>query len=202
MANSSRTQQRSSASRGRFGRSSMGDRPSSGRSLRARQGEPGAKGRFGLGASLGPSGYGRTTGSGRRTKSKAPAQKSGMGRAFSMLGGAMSGGAAKKATSRSAAKPAGFALLAGAAGLALKNREKLMGMMDRGRSSHPDSTSGIYSDTTSAGTQSGVMSASTLPGDDGGVAAPAMPGTGSTSAGDAVLSSAPDDQDRLNENAP
>jgi hypothetical protein len=201
MANSSRTQQRSSASRGRFGRTAMGDRPSSGRSLRASQGEPGAKGRFGLGASLGPSGYGRTTGSGRRMKSKAPVQKSGMGRAFSMLSGAMSGGAAKKATSRSAAKPAGFALLAGAAGLALKNREKLMGMVDRGRGSHADSTSGIYSDTTSAGMQSGVTSASTMPGDDGGTAGTAMSGTDSMRADD-NMGSAPDDQDRLNENAP
>ena len=122
------------------------------RSLRAGQGEPGAKGRFGLGSSLGPSGYGRGTArsSGtsvtRRPKRNVTPEKSGMSKALSALGALSGAKTAKKAPSRSA-KPAGFALLAGAAGLALKNRDKLMGLANRGGSSHESAPSGtVYGD--------------------------------------------------------
>jgi hypothetical protein len=184
MANSSRTQPRSAAPRGRFGRGPTSKTPASGRSLRARPGEAGPKGRFGLGSSLGPSGYGRPTsgrsGSSRnsasnvakwssRSRSKSQ-QQSGVGKALSALT-AMSGGkATKKATSRSA-KPAGFALLAGAAGLALKNRDKLKGLTGRGggeerhetptTSAYTGQTPGVQEDNRSApspmGTTEGTL---------------------------------------------
>lgn len=161
MANYSRTQQRSAAPKGRFGRGPSSS-PASGRSLRARSGEAGPKGRFGLGSSLGPSGAGRPT-SGRPSSSRASAstvakwssrsrsksqQQSGVGKALSALTALSGGKTAKKATSRSA-KPAGFALLAGAAGLALKNRDKLKGMAGRGGEEHHDvSASSAYSGQT------------------------------------------------------
>ena len=139
MANQSRTQQRSAVSRGRFGRPATSNRSSSGRSLRARPGEPGAKGRFGLGGALGPSSYGRSETGGKskskpKTRGRRSSQKSGVERALSALGGGSGGKAAKRASSRSA-KPAGLALLAGAAGLALKNRDKLSGMLPGGGAS-------------------------------------------------------------------
>ena len=161
MAYGSRTQQRSSTPRGRWGRSSSArSAPTSGRSLRAGSGEAGAKGRFGLGGSLGPSGYGRPSPGRRRNASSVAGwrdrsrskskQESGVGKALSALT-AMSGGKAAKKTSSRGAKPAGFALLAGAAGLALKNREKLMGMTHRGGESNPSgtaTTSDAYSGPT------------------------------------------------------
>jgi len=142
MANQSRTQQRSAAPGGRFGRGPRTTKStSSGRSLRARSGEAGAKGRFGLGASLGPGGYGRpnpgrarrsasNVAGWRRSRGKA-SQQSGVDKAVSALTAMTGGKAAKKSVSRGA-KPAGFALLAGAAGLALKNRDKLKGLANRG----------------------------------------------------------------------
>ena len=167
MANQTRMHDTSSPSR--FGRTS-GKAATSGRSgsarpakvgkrsLRAGQGEAGAKGRFGLGSSLGPSGYGRTSGRSttrtstgvttRRPKRNVTPEKSGIGKALSALTG---GTTAKKTSSRSA-KPAGFALLAGAAGLALKNREKLMGLANRGGSSQEGAPSGtVYGDGTATG---------------------------------------------------
>jgi hypothetical protein len=167
MAKQSRMHDSSSPSR--FGRTS-GKAATSGRSgsarpaslgrrsLRAGQGEAGAKGRFGLGSSLGPSGYGRSTGrSGnrstgtgvsRRPKRNVTPEKSGLSKALSAFTG---GKAAKKVPTRSA-KPAGFALLAGAAGLALKNREKLMGLAHRGGSSQEGAPSGtVYGDGTATG---------------------------------------------------
>ena len=166
MANQTRMHDTSSPSR--FGRTS-GKAATSGRSgsarpanmgkrsLRAGQGEVGAKGRFGLGSSLGPSGYGRSTtrtASGtsvsRRPKRNVTPEKSGMGKALSALGALSGGTAAKKAPSRSA-KPAGFALLAGAAGLALKNREKLMGLAGRGSSSQEAPSGTVYGDGTATG---------------------------------------------------
>lgn len=168
MANQSRTQQRSTSSR--FGRTSgkgtttgrTASSRSASRSLRAGKGEAGAKGRFGLGSSLGPSGYGRSTSGGRssssgvsrRPKTKVTPQKSGMSRALSALGSKSGGKAATKASSRSA-KPAGFALLAGAAGLALKNRDKLKGLGKRGDSSQSDAQGATYGDSPTPGLQAG-----------------------------------------------
>jgi len=179
MANQTRMHDTSSPSR--FGRTSgkagMSGRSGSARpasmgkrSLRAGQGEVGAKGRFGLGSSLGPSGYGRTstrgaaggtgnpstkraksTGVARRPKRSVTPEKSGMGKALSALGSLSGGTAAKKVPSRSA-KPAGFALLAGAAGLALKNRDKLKGLANRGRPSNEGAPSGtVYGEGSATG---------------------------------------------------
>ena len=167
MANQTRMHDTSSPSRfGRTrgkgmsaGRSSSGRPASMGkRSLRAGDGEVGAKGRFGLGSSLGPSGYGRPTSKGksgtsvsRRPKRNVTPEKSGMSKALSALGSLSGGKAAKKVPSRSA-KPAGFALLAGAAGLALKNRDKLKGLANRGDSSQEGAPSGtVYGDGTATG---------------------------------------------------
>ncbi len=167
MANQNRTQQRSSSSASRFGRSSgtgaaHGRKPSTrstaGRSLRAGQGEAGAKGRFGLGSSLRPSGSGRSAGTSvsRRPKSKVTPPKSGVSKALSALGSLSGGKTATKASSRSA-KPAGFALLAGAAGLALKNRDKLKGLANRGDSSREGNSSEfVYGDGTGTGLQAGT----------------------------------------------
>ena len=167
MANQNRTQQRSSSSPSRFGRTSAtsaarGRKPSTssnaGRSLRAGQGEAGARGRFGLGSSLGPSGGGRLGGTSvsRRPKTKVTPQKSGISKALSALGSKSGGKAAGKASSRSA-KPAGFALLAGAAGLALKNRDKLKGLAGRGdSSSHGGSSDFSYGDGSGTGLQAGT----------------------------------------------
>ena len=190
MANQTRMHDTSSPSR--FGRTS-GKAATSGRSgsarpanagkrsLRAGQGEVGAKGRFGLGSSLGPSGYGRTSGrstsrtstgvsTSRRPKRNVTPQKSGIGKALSALSG---GTTAKKASSRSA-KPAGFALLAGAAGLALKNREKIMGLANRGGASQEGAPSGtVYGD----GTATGVRADNGMPASAIGVTEGQVPGS-------------------------
>ncbi len=170
MANQTRMHDTSSPSRfgrtsGRSpGRSASGRPASAGKGgLRAKQGEVGAKGRFGLGSSLGPSGYGRSsrsssgrstgtsTGMVRRPKRNVTPEKSGMSKALSAFGSLSGGKAAKKVPSRSA-KPAGFALLAGAAGLVLKNREKIMGLANRGGSSREGAPSGtVYGDGTATG---------------------------------------------------
>jgi hypothetical protein len=189
MANQTRMHDTSSPSR--FGRTS--GRASTGRSsarpanvgkrsLRAGQGEAGAKGRFGLGSSLGPSGYGRSTGrSGTRTstgvsrrpKRNVTPEKSGMSKALSALGGLSGGKTAKKASSRSA-KPAGFALLAGAAGLALKNRDKLKGLANRGGSSQEGAPSGtVYGD----GTATGIRTDNGMPASAVGVTEGQVPGS-------------------------
>jgi len=190
MANQTRMHDTSSPSR--FGRTS-GKAATSGRSgsarpanvgkrsLRAGQGEVGAKGRFGLGSSLGPSGYGRTSGRSttrtstgvsvtRRPKRNITPQKSGIGKMVTALTG---GSTAKKASSRSA-KPAGFALLAGAAGLALKNREKIMGLAHRGDSSQEGAPSGtVYGD----GTATGVRTDNGMPASAIGVTEGQVPGS-------------------------
>jgi len=190
MANQTRMHDTSSPSR--FGRTS-GKAATSGRSgsarpanvgkrsLRAGQGEVGAKGRFGLGSSLGPSGYGRTSGrstsksstgvsTSRRPKRNVTPEKSGIGKALTALTG---GTKAKKASSRSA-KPAGFALLAGAAGLALKNREKLMGLANRGGSSQEGAPSGtVYGD----GTATGIRTDNGMPASAIGVTEGQVPGS-------------------------
>ena len=192
MAN--RTPMHDTSSPSRFGRTSgkaSTGRPSSARpantgkrSLRAGQGEVGAKGRFGLGSSLGPSGYGRGTGrsstrpsagtgTSRRPKRNVTPEKSGMSKALGMLTGAKT---PTKATSRSAAKPAGFALLAGAAGLALKNRDKLMGLANRGGSSREGAPSGtVYGD----GTATGVRTDNGMPASAIGVTEGQVPGSDS-----------------------
>ncbi|CAA9495139.1 MAG: hypothetical protein AVDCRST_MAG38-2832 [uncultured Solirubrobacteraceae bacterium] len=187
MANQTRMHDTSSPSR--FGRTSgkstagrSSARPANmgKRSLRAGQGEVGAKGRFGLGSSLGPSGYGRPspkssggTGRSRRLKRNVTPEKSGMGKALSALGGLSGTKAAKKAPSRSA-KPAGFALLAGAAGLALKNRDKLMGLAHRGGSSNEGAPSGtVYGD----GTATGVRTDNGMPASAIGVTEGQVPGS-------------------------
>lgn len=187
MANQTRMHDTSSPSR--FGRTSnkAGGRSGSARpanagkrSLRAGQGEVGAKGRFGLGSSLGPSGYGRQTtrtssgtGVSRRPKRTVTPEKSGMSKALSALGSLSGGKAAKKVPSRSA-KPAGFALLAGAAGLALKNREKLMGLANRGGSSQEGAPSGtVYGD----GTATGVRMDNGMPASAIGVTEGQVPGS-------------------------
>jgi len=190
MANQTRMHDTSSPSR--FGRTS-GKAATSGRSgsarpanvgkrsLRAGQGEVGAKGRFGLGSSLGPSGYGRTSGRSttrtstgvsvtRRPKRNVTPQKSGIGKMVTALTG---GSTAKKASSRSA-KPAGFALLAGAAGLALKNREKIKGLAQRGGSSQEGAPSGtVYGD----GTATGVRTDNGMPASAIGVTEGQVPGS-------------------------
>jgi len=190
MANQTRMHDTSSPSR--FGRTS-GKAATSGRSgsarpanvgkrsLRAGQGEVGAKGRFGLGSSLGPSGYGRTSGRSttrtstgvsvtRRPKRNITPQKSGIGKMVTALTG---GSTAKKASSRSA-KPAGFALLAGAAGLALKNREKIKGLANRGGSSQEGAPSGtVYGD----GTATGVRTDNGMPASAIGVTEGQVPGS-------------------------
>ena len=186
MANQTRMHDTSSPSR--FGRTS-GKAATSGRSgsarpakvgkrsLRAGQGEVGAKGRFGLGSSLSPSGAGRSstrtstkTGVSRRPKRNVTPEKSGIGKALSALSG---GKAAKKVPSRSA-KPAGLALLAGAAGLALKNRDKLMGLAHRGDSSHEGAPSGtVYGD----GTATGVRTDNGMPASAIGVTEGQVPGS-------------------------
>ena len=58
-------------------------------------------------------------------------QKSGMAKMFDGIAGALPGAGAKKGASRGGGKgrTAGLAMLAGAAGLALKNRDKLTGMV-------------------------------------------------------------------------
>jgi hypothetical protein len=61
-------------------------------------------------------------------------QKSGMAKVVAGLTGALPGGGAKKAAGGSKGRTAGLAVLAGAAGLALKNRDKLQGMI-RGKGS-------------------------------------------------------------------
>lgn len=185
------------AARGRFGRStpvpgsgrSTPGKPrgaAAGRSLRAGQGEVGAKGRFGLGPALSPSGagrsasaasrgsatgrgaaVGRTTAAGRNVasgrstrrsvtkRSQPQSQLSGMAKTLTSLVG---GKSTAKASSRSR-KPAGLALLAGAAGLALKNREKLMGMT-RGKSSQDEIASGtVYG----GGSASGIQGSTGMP---------------------------------------
>lgn len=184
MANQNRTQQRSSSSPSRFGRTSAtsaarGRKPSTrsnaGRSLRAGQGEAGARGRFGLGSSLGPSGGGRLGGTSvsRRPKTKVTPQKSGMSKALSALGSMSGGKKATKASSRSA-KPAGFALLAGAAGLALKNRDKLKGLAGRGGSSDADGSSDFtYRDGNGTGLQAGTG----VPAGSAGVTEDRVPGS-------------------------
>ena len=184
MANQNRTQQRSSSSPSRFGRTSAssasrGRKPSTrsnaGRSLRAGQGEAGARGRFGLGSSLGPSGGGRhdRTNVSRRPKTKVTPQKSGVSRALSALGSKSGGKAATKASSRSA-KPAGFALLAGAAGLALKNRDKLKGLAGRGgSSSHEGSSDFSYGDGSGTGLQAGTG----VPAGSAGITEDRVPGS-------------------------
>ena len=188
MANQTRMYDTSRPSR--FGRTS-GKAATSGRSgsarpantgkrgLRAGQGEVGAKGRFGLGSSLGPSGYGRgtTRSSGtsvtRRPKRNVTQQKSGMSKALSALGSLSGAKAGKKAPTRSA-KPAGFALLAGAAGLALKNREKLMGLANRGGSSQEGAPSGtVYGD----GSATGVRADNGMPASAIGVTEGQVPGS-------------------------
>jgi len=196
MANQNRTQQRTSSSPSRFGRSSgtsasQGRKPStrssSGRSLRAGQGEVGARGRFGLGSSLGPSGAGRGTRTGnvtRRPKTKVTPQKSGMGKALSALGSLSGGKTAAKSSSRSA-KPAGFALLAGAAGLALKNRDKLKGLASRGGSSSTGSSNELtYGNGSGTGTQAGTG----MPAGSVGITEDRVPGSDNlTSPGDERL---------------
>ncbi len=162
------------------GRSASGRPASMGkRSLRAGQGEAGAKGRFGLGSSLGPSGYGRPTSKSksgtsvsRRPKRNVTPEKSGMSKALSALGSLSGGKAAKKVPSRSA-KPAGFALLAGAAGLALKNREKLMGLAGRGGSSQDAPSGTVYGD----GTATGVRMDTGMPASAIGVTEGQVPGS-------------------------
>ena len=189
MANQTRMHDTSSPSRfGRTsgkgtttGRSASGRPASMGkRSLRAGQGEAGAKGRFGLGSSLGPSGYGRPTSKSksgtsvsRRPKRNVTPEKSGMSKALSSLGSLSGGKAAKKASSRSA-KPAGFALLAGAAGLALKNRDKLKGLANRGDSSQEGAPSGtLYGD----GTATGMRTDNGMPASAVGVTEGQVPGS-------------------------
>ncbi len=193
MANQTRMHDTSSPSR--FGRTS-GKAATSGRSgsarpanvgrrsLRAGQGEVGAKGRFGLGSSLGSSGYGRSTGKAkprastgtgvsRRPKRNVTPEKSGMSKALSALGSLSGAKAGKKVPTRSA-KPAGFALLAGAAGLALKNRDKLKGLASRGGSSQEGAPSGtVYGD----GTATGIRTDTGMPASAIGVTEGQVPGS-------------------------
>ncbi len=74
-----------------------------------------------------------------------------MGKAFSALSGAMGSSSATKTSSRG--KAGSFALLAGAAGLAFKNRDKLKGMA-RGNPQREDVASGtVYGGGTATGVQ-------------------------------------------------
>jgi len=73
----------------------------------------------------------------RRRRGSGSSQPSGLGK---LLGGLAGGGTAKKAAKagrRGVGGPASLALLAGAAGLALRNRDKLGSMLGRG-GSHED----------------------------------------------------------------
>ena len=68
-------------------------------------------------------------------------EKSGVAKAAEKLGSLLPGGGGQRprlggARGRSKKGTAGLALLAGAAGLAMKNRDKLMSMIRRGDSSH------------------------------------------------------------------
>ncbi len=74
-----------------------------------------------------------------------------MGKALSALSGAMGSGTTK--TSSRGSKAGSVALLAGAAGLAFKNRDKLKGMA-RGNSQREDVPSGtVYGGGTATGVQ-------------------------------------------------
>ncbi len=112
------------AAGGRFGRST-----------------PPATGRFARGGTpnRAPNSAGRALAARNRAEVRrrrgTSSQPSGLGK---LLGGLTGGGAAKKTAAKAGRKgvgaPAGLALLAGAAGLAMKNRDKLGSLLGRGGS--------------------------------------------------------------------
>ena len=110
-------------------------------------------------------------GSGKRSKSSSKNPISGIVAALPIGGGAKRG----KASSSSKGKRAGgAAVVAGAAGLALKNRDKITSMMGRGRDE-----AGTAAGATDASTGTGEASVSRLDVTPSDVAAPPQPGTSS-----------------------
>jgi hypothetical protein len=130
---------RSGAGQGRFGRSTAGRTASRGRTS---AGRAGTTGRFNA-----PS-----AGRGVTIRRRKP-QPKGVSKVMKSLGGALpKGGAA--ATAGKAGKPAGFALLAGAAGLAFKNRDKLGSLLGRGKQDHEQESVPFTEAAPPGGTQS------------------------------------------------
>jgi hypothetical protein len=118
-------------------RTQAAKRPAAGRFSR-----PGAAG---AGAAARPAGRRPATPSRRPIVARRKPQKTGMAKAMESLGGALPGGKGSKGRSSGGGKTkgmgAGLALLAGAAGLAVKNRGRIQGMLggkDKDRTAHAD----------------------------------------------------------------
>ncbi len=148
-----------------------GQAAASGGRFAQRSAAPAAAGRFGRGATpnRAPNSAGRALAARNRAEVRrrrgTASQPSGLGK---LLGGLTGGGTAKtakrtaaKAGRRGVGAPAGLALLAGAAGLAMRNRDKLGSLLGRGGSSeqhhdHQQITS-VPTDTTSVPTEPTVI---------------------------------------------
>ncbi len=134
---------------GRFGRTAVqqSGRASRGAATRGAAGrgrspQPQAGGRFGRSLSLQNASSPKPKRStGTRSLpliSRKPQKKSGLGGALSALTGVLPTGGAAAAAKRGGTKPAGFALAAAAAGMAFRNRDKLAGMLGRGKQQQLD----------------------------------------------------------------
>jgi hypothetical protein len=143
MSTQSSTRGRSAAAGGRFARAAaqsgrsgrMGGQSARSGRQSARSGRTqGSAGRFGRTLAMPGTSRRSTASTGRSLPMmhrRAP-KKSGLSNALSALSSALPTGGAASAK-RGGTKPAGIALVAAAAGMAFKNRDKLAGMMGRGK---------------------------------------------------------------------